>query len=211
MWLTDTEATDRVIGKSSDPNQISFSSGGTVTHITEGYAQIGETIFTLFKGQHNESETCAHELGHNLGCCHTFKDDSFSKKEIHSEEYIQQFKGEYIQSETIDSQKKERFESYLNEQHRMSQDYDKEGFNAYYNLERDEQYRIAALYYDQTGQQDKHTQHRINQRRGDEKIFYAQAGTKNIMDYSNNKEYFFKWQWVMMRTWAKEHIGGNNL
>ena len=31
------------------------------------------------------------------------------------------------------------------------------------------------------------------------------------MDYSNNKEYFFKWQWVMMRTWAKEHIGGNNL
>lgn len=150
-------------------------------------------------------------MGHNLGCCHTFKDDSFSKKEIHSEEYIQQFKGEYIQSETIDSQKKERFESYLNEQHRMSQDYDKEGFNAYYNLERDEQYRIAALYYDQTGQQDKHTQHRINQRRGDEKILYAQAGTKNIMDYSNNKEYFFKWQWVMMRTWAKEHIGGNNL
>lgn len=211
LWLTDTEATDRVIGKSSDPNQISFSSGGTVTHITEGYAQIGETIFTLFKGQHNESETCAHELGHNLGCCHTFKDDSFSKKEIHSEEYIQQFKGEYIQSETIDSQKKERFESYLNEQHRMSQDYDKEGFNAYYNLERDEQYRIAALYYDQTGQQDKHTQHRINQRRGDEKILYVQAGTKNIMDYSNNKEYFFKWQWVMMRTWAKEHIGGNNL
>ena len=117
----------------------------------------------------------------------------------------------HIQSETIDSQKKERFESYLNEQHRMSQDYDKEGFNAYYNLERDEQYRIAALYYDQTGQQDKHTQHRINQRRGDEKILYAQAGTKNIMDYSNNKEYFFKWQWVMMRTWAKEHIGGNNL
>ncbi|THC56379.1 hypothetical protein E7X19_26110, partial [Bacteroides fragilis] len=109
------------------------------------------------------------------------------QQDKHTQHRINQRRGDekilYAQAGTkniIDSQKKERFESYLNEQHRMSQDYDKEGFNAYYNLERDEQYRIAALYYDQTGQQDKHTQHRINQRRGDEKILYAQAGTKNI-------------------------------
>ncbi|WP_294481559.1 hypothetical protein [uncultured Bacteroides sp.] len=212
LLLTDRECTDKVIENPSNQNQISFSSGGTVTHTTEGYAQIGKTMFTLFKGQYNEAETCAHELGHNLGCHHTFKDNSFDDKLIYSEKYIQKFKGQYIQLETADnSTKKEEFESYLNKQHTMSQQYDKEGFKAYYKLESTEQYRIAALYYDQTGQQDKATQHRINQRKGDEKILYVQAKTNNIMDYSDNKECFFKWQWLMMRTWAKEHIGGNSL
>lgn len=211
LWLTDRESTDKKIEKPSNQNQISFSSGGTVTHTTEGYAQIGETVFTLFKGQYNDSGTCAHELGHNLGCYHTFDDDSFFKREIKSEKYIQELKGQHIQSEIIDSQKKERFESYLNGEYTMSLKYDKEGFEAYYNLEITEQYRIAALYYDQTGQKDENVQHRVNKRRGDEKILYAQAETKNIMDYSNNKDYFFKWQWLMMRSWAKEHIGGNRL
>lgn len=211
LWLTDKESTDKIIVKSSNQNQISFSSGGTVTHTTEGYAELENTIFTLFKGQYNDFETCAHELGHNLGCYHTFKDRSYFNKNIHSEKYIQEFKGQYIQSETVDSTKKEKFESYLNIEYKMSLDYDKEGFNAYYNLEEDEQYRIAAKYYDETGQQDKETEIRVNQRRGDEKVIYAQFETKNIMDYSNNKKYFFKWQWLMLRTWAKKHIGGNSL
>lgn len=211
LLLTDRECTDKVIEKSSSSNQLSFSSGGTVTHTTEGYAGVEKTIFTLFKGQYNDSETCAHELGHNLGCYHTFKDGSYFNKNIHSEKYIQEFKGQYIQSETVDSTKKEKFEFYLNIEYKMSLDYDKEEFNAYYNLEEDEQYRIAALYYDQTGQQDKETEIRVNQRRGNEKVIYAQFETKNIMDYSNNKEYFFKWQWLMMRTWAKKRIGGNSL
>lgn len=211
LLLTDRECTDKVIEKSSSSNQLSFSSGGTVTHTTEGYAGVEKTIFTLFKGQYNDSETCAHELGHNLGCYHTFRDATLSTKDIYSEKYIQKFKGQYIQSETMDSMKKEKFESYLNKDYKMSLDYDKEGFNAYYNLEEDEQYRIAAKYYDETGQQDKETEIRVNQRRGDEKVIYAQFETKNIMDYSNNKKYFFKWQWLMLRTWAKKHIGGNSL
>lgn len=208
LLLTDRECTDRVIEKSSSSNQISFSSGGTVTHTTEGYAGVEKTIFTLFKGQYNDSETCAHELGHNLGCYHTFRDATLSTKDIYSEEYIQRLKGQYIQSETVDSTKKEEFESYLNKQHKMSLDYDKKEYTAYYELETSEQYRIAAIYYDRTGQQNKETEIRVNQRRGDEKIIYAQFETKNIMDYSNNKKYFFKWQWLMMRTWAKKHIGG---
>lgn len=200
LLLTDRECTDKVIEKSSSKNQISFSSGGTVTHTTEGYAGIDDTIITVFKGQYNDSETCAHELGHNLGCCHTFMDKNLLEKVIYSEEYIQKFKGEYIQLETSEPTKKKEFESYLNKEHKMSQHYEKKEFTAYYGLETSEQYRIAAIYYDRTGQQDKETEIRVNQRKGDEKVIYSQFETKNIMDYSNDKKYFFKWQWLMMRT-----------
>lgn len=223
---------------------------GTTT-INGGYAHLGSKFCMLFKNAKTSYGIYAHEIGHTLGCAHTFMDGNSSKKDdldrkdrsIRSSKYYatvgqddEKFNA-YLEKNPNEKQKLEKaksdFELATDKRSVANSEYDSakndsekeiaRNKSRAADLERNEasirEEEVYAEYYNKMYLQDESVIKAENDKKellnACEKILYimgqtSASNTSNVMDYYSNHDDFYKWQWLMLRITANNHIKTKN-
>lgn len=206
------------------------------TDKAQGWAYPGFPNCLLFKNSKTDYGIFVHEIGHTLGCIHTFMD---SKKEgatsdpasvaalKKSQKQINSTKYQYV----IDldrTDKPKEFMDYLKNNPDQKKKYDKimaEKDNEEKRKIREaKRLEIYADFYDanpnlfklKQGETDYVSLYTKNKREKFdtlEKVLYTQGATyirsfstANVMDYADTEDDFFKWQCLMIRSTVKKHL-----
>ncbi|MDH6309482.1 hypothetical protein M2451_003836 [Dysgonomonas sp. PFB1-18] len=212
LFIVDRSCVQMIYSDNKNPLVTQLPGSNT----NQGYAIVGQTVCLLFKNTKDEFGIYAHEIGHTLGCRHTFKDsgsDGAEKDLVNKDKQIATLKYYAVEN---DINEKANFTIFLSNNSAEKKKYD-DAIKNEQSTDRDvrskadsDKNNVYATYYDSKHLNDPDVNRYIREKKelfqSLEIVLYTQSmtysrdySTANVMDYATSQDDFFKWQWLMLR------------